>query len=246
MWRLSVNQISGQHVSHWLSNRTTWGPTTSRNAITVLIRGFNWAVKNRGLTVNPLKGMEKPQGRRRTEIVTAEEFEKLLAAIPDRPFRDLLIVSYDCGARPFELKNLEARHCQLDRNRAVIPASEAKGRKHTRTIYFPTERSMEVMRALVEQYPAGVLFKNRLGNQWTGMAVKCRLEDLDHVLGRRVTHYSLRHSFVTTKLLAGVDSHVVAKLAGHLDTKMLDKVYSHVADDYEFMLREAQKKINRS
>ena len=55
--------------------------------------------------------------------------------------------------------------------------------------------------------------------------------------------YDLRHSFVTRKLQAGVDSHVVAALVGHKDTKMIDTVYSHVADDYKFMLDAARKDI---
>lgn len=236
-----INQLSPKHVTSWLNQRATWGPTTKRNAITALQRGFNWAVKNFNLARNPIKGMEKPQAHNRTGLVTPDEFEKLLTAIPDQRFRDLLIVGFDSGARPFEVKDLEARHCRFDKQIAVIPKDEAKGRKHPRTIYFPTERSMEIVRRLSLEYPEGPLFRNRLGNKWTGLAVKCRLEELDHVLGRRVRHYDLRHSFVTRKIASGVDSHVVAKLAGHRDTKMLDAVYSHVSDDYEYMLKQAQR-----
>jgi integrase len=58
---------------------------------------------------------------------------------------------------------------------------------------------------------------------------------------KRFRQYDLRHSFVTRKLRAGVDSHVVAALVGHKDTKMIDSVYSHVADDAQFMLAEARK-----
>ncbi len=239
---LDVSKLTSKHVTQWLALRPTWGPTTRRNAITVIQRGFNWAVKNRGLARNPIKGMEKPTGKKRTDLVTPDEFEKLLAAIPDQRFRDLLIVSYESGGRPFEVKDLEARHLQLDKQRAVISAEEAKGRKNTRIVYIPTERSMEVVRRLAEQFPEGPLFRNRLGRKFTAMAVKCRFEDLDHVLGRRVTHYSLRHSRITDWLLSGVDSHVVAKLSGHQDSKMVDTTYSHVQDDYAYMLKNAKKK----
>jgi integrase len=242
---LSVRNVSSKHVTLWLAARTSWGPTTKRNAITALQRGFNWACKNRGLDRNPIRGMEKPEAKTRTGIVTSDEFETLLKAIPDQRFQDLLIVSYDSGGRPFEVKELEARHCQLDKHRAVIPKDEAKGRKHPRTIYFPTERSLLIIRRLCEKFPEGPLFRNRLARKWTALAVKCRMEDLDHVLGRRVRHYDLRHSFVTRKIVSGVDSHVVAKLAGHRDTKMIDQVYSHVADDYEFMLQQASKDIDQ-
>lgn len=240
---LPVLNLSPKHVTAWLRQRPSWGPTTKRNAITALSRAFNWACKNFNLARNPIKGMEKPEASTRTGIVTPEEFEKLLAAIPDQRFRDLLIVSYDSGGRPFEVKELEARHCQLEKQRAVIPKGEAKGKKHPRTVYFPTERSMEIVRRRADKFPDGPLFRNRLGNKWTSQAVKCRLEDLDHILGRRVRHYDLRHAWVTRKLVAGVDSHIVAKLAGHRDSGMLDRVYSHAADDFEYMLKNAKKDL---
>jgi integrase len=56
------------------------------------------------------------------------------------------------------------------------------------------------------------------------------MEDLDFVLGKRVTHCSLRHRFITRKLIAEVNSHVVAAQTGHKDTQRVDHVYSHVAD----------------
>src|SRR5262249_42579166 len=148
-------------------------------------------------------------------------------------FRDLLVVSYDTGARPIEVKQLEARHLQLDKQRAVLPKEEAKGRKAPRVFYFATERSMEIIQRLSEARPTGPLFLNARGNRWTGDAVKCAFARLEEKIGRRLSHYALRHSRLTDWLVSGVDSHVVAKLSGHKDTKMLDQVYSHVQEDYE-------------
>lgn len=94
-----------------------------------------------------------------------------------------------------------------------------------------------------KKHPNGLLLRNNRGNGWTGFAVKNRLEDLETAPGKRITHYALRHSFVTRKLLAGVDSHIVASLAGHRDTKMIDSTYSHVAQDHSFMLEQASKDV---
>ena len=191
---------------------------------------------------------------------------------------------------------------QIDKQRAVIPAREAKG-GITRAIYFPTERSLDIIKRLITEYPTGLLFRNNKGNPWTGFAVKSRFERLQIAVGRhemakqglvsavtdeaieelagklsktrvnratgkktektaaelrrearlrlvatearpyakRHRQYDLRHTFVIRKLKAGVDSHLVAALTGHRDTKMIDKVYSHVADDHQFMLEQAKK-----
>lgn len=239
---LMVSDVSEDHVTQWL-DKHHWNSTTKFNALTALKRAFNWCVSNTKLKANPIASMTKPTPQRRTETVTPEEFEKLCEhCLPD--FRDIITVSYDSGARPFELKDMEARHLQLDKQRAVIPASEAKGRRRTRVIYFPTERSMEIIQRLCGKYPTGVIFRNSKGNAWTGSAIKCAFARLDHVLGRRVTHYSLRHSYVTRKIVAGVDSHVVATLSGHTSTEMIDRVYSAVAKDHEFLLEQARKDIS--
>lgn len=131
---LPCSRLTSRHVTAWLNGRPTWGPTTKKNAITALQAGFNWAVQNRGLERNPIKGMKKPEAKRRSDVVTPAEFDEMIEVVGDGNFRDLLIVSYDCGARPFEVKDLERRHFQEDKRRAVIPADEAKGRKHPRDL----------------------------------------------------------------------------------------------------------------
>lgn len=239
---MTVSELHSGHVTAWLNAKDTWNATTKHNAITALQRGFNWAVKNRGLRFNPIKGMEKPKPNTRTTFVTPEEFEEVLEHVQDQPFRDLLIVSYDSGARPQEVKDLEARHIESDKQRAVIPAEEAK-KGIQRAFYFPTERSMEIINRLVKERPTGPLFLNNRGNPWTGFAVKCRFERLEPKIGKRLFQYALRHSFITSKLAAGVDSHVVARLAGHQNTAMLDRHYSHIADDAKFMLQQARKQV---
>jgi site-specific recombinase XerD len=99
---------------------------------------------------------------------------------------------------------------------------------------------MEIIRRLTKERPHGPIFLNNRGNPWTGFAVKIRFERLEKKIGKRIKHYDLRRTYITDKIVAGVDSHVVAKLAGHVNTAMIDRHYSVVADNYEFMLRQAQ------
>lgn len=238
---IAIDDLTPAHVTGWLNTKPKWNSTTKRGAITCLMRALNWAVKNMGLEKNPLKGMEKPTAKTRTQIITEDEFNALLGHIKDAAFRDLMIVSYDCGCRPQEVKQLEARHLDLLKSRAVLPAEEAKGKKKPRAIYFPTERTMEIIRRRMEQHPTGKLFRNYRGRPWTASAVKCRFANLEEKIGRRLNQYAMRHSFITRKLIGGVDSHVVAALSGHSDTAMLDRVYSKIAQDHEFMLRQAQQ-----
>ena len=166
--KMETAELNPSHVTTWLSTHKGWNSTTKRNAITALQRGFNWAVKNRGLARNPIRGMEKPEAKRRTAVITPEEFDEILKNVRDQPFRDLLIVSYDSGSRPQETKQLEARHLQLDKQRAVIPGEEAKGGR-TRAIYFPTEGSLETVRRLAKKHPTGPLVPKQQGPALDGI-----------------------------------------------------------------------------
>lgn len=238
---LTVAELTALHVTVWLNAAETWGSTTKKDAITALNRGLNWAVKNRGLDRNPIHGMEKPRANVRTETITPEEFQEILKHTRDQEFRDLLIASWDVGARPQETKGLEARHVDTEKCRAVLLTQESKGKKTPRVMYFPTERTMEIIRRLVVKHPEGKIFRNTRGNPWTGFAVKCRFAKLEQKIGKRFNQYMFRHTWITRKLIGGVDSHIVAKLSGHQDTGMIDRVYSHAADDYEYMLEQAKK-----
>ncbi|QDT42567.1 Tyrosine recombinase XerC [Gimesia alba] len=235
--RLRVGELMPTHVTKWLANKKTWNGTTKRNAITAIQRGLNWAVKNRGLVSNPIKGMEKPEAKPRLQIISLDEFKEILKNTPDRNFRNLLRFCWECGCRPQEAKNLEAKHIEFEKHRFIYETKDSKGKKSARVVYL-TEKAEVILRRILN--PEGKLFLNTLGNPWTGYAVKCRFARLEEKIGKRYTQYAFRHTWVTRKLKGGVDSHIVATLAGHKDTNMIHKVYSAVSDDHEFLTEQAR------
>lgn len=241
--KVTATELTTADVTRWLSGKKTWNATTKHNAITALQRGFNWAVKNRGLRFNPIKGMEKPKPNRRTTVLSQDEFDVLINHISvDDPFRDLLIICWDCGCRPQEVKPLEAHQIDFENSRAIIKAEEGAKGGFVRAFYIPTPRSLKIIKKYVKENPSGPIFRNTIGNPWTSYAIKCRFEKLESKVGQRYHQYAFRHSYITENLRAGVDSHVVAALSGHKNTAMIDSVYSHIADDPEFMLKQAQKR----
>ena len=235
---ITAAAVTSCHITAWLDQQTTWGPTTKRGAMTAIRRAFNWAMRNAGVPHNPVLHMDRPTANARTETITLAEFKAILRATKDRQFRQFLIFCWDCGCRPQEAKQLAGRHADLEHRRCVLPASEAKGGRKARVLYLSTERAVRAVRRGMGK---DRIFLNRRGLPWTAGAVKCRFQRLEAVLGKRYHQYSLRHTWITRKLVAGVDSHVVATLAGHADTKMLDKVYSHVSEDYKFLLEQSRR-----
>jgi len=236
---LMLNELRPLHLLVWIDEHAAWKPSTKFGAIRAAQTFCRWAVSMQYLSASPLVGMKKPVLAARVELVTLAEVKRMMRASP-KTFRHVLRFSWDTGCRPHELKLLEARHWDAAHNRFVLSSREAKGRR-VRTIYLPTAGVQRLVARLLRLHPAGPLFRNQLGNRWTGNAIQWRFEHLRKVLGRLVRHYDFRHTWITRKLRAGVDSHLVAALAGHASTEMLDKVYSHVAHDGPFMLQQAAR-----
>lgn len=240
---LRISQITSRHVTEWLEGMTNWNSTTKRSAIATIQRAFNWGRDNWGIDKNPINRIEKPQANVRERIISEGEFKTILANVK-QGFSDLLTFTAETGCRPAEVKQLESRHIDLVRHVCVLPASEAKGKRRPRFIYMTTTAE-QVVRRLLKKHPTGAIFRNARGAAWTANSVNGQFEILEDKVGVKYCHANFRHTWITAKIIEGIDSHVVAKLVGHADSKMIDKVYSKVAADHDFMLRAARQKPKR-
>jgi integrase len=238
---MSVEDLKPHHVISWVDSHPDWGQTYRRNAITSVQRAFLWAEKVGHIVKSPVRHVEKPMPARREQVLLAPEFRRLLAAVKGPHFRDLLEFCWETGPRPQEARAVEARHLNRARGRLEIPPLESKGKKRWRIIYL-TPRADQIVTNLAKRHPHGPLFRNRSGRPWTTYSIKCRFCRLQAKLGTKYALYSLRHSFATRLLEAGVDPLTVSALLGHTDGSMLARVYSHLGESVDH-LRETLKRL---
>jgi integrase/recombinase XerC len=216
------------HVVEWVDGQERWGDTYKRGGIVAVQRVMNWAEEMGHIEATPLKKVTKPPARRRDNPMAPEDAEAILAALADaEPFRDLFLFIWHSGCRPQEARHIEARHVQLDKQRVVIPAEEAKGKRYPRVIYLHGP-ALEIITRLMQNPPVGKLFRNNRGNPWTKHAICNRMHRLSLTTGKRLAMYDARHGFATRKLVQGHDHLTVAELMGHRDGTMLAKVYGHL------------------
>lgn len=236
---LSVAELKKHHLTACLA-KLKQASATKNGLCRAVMRAFKWAEDEQHIQKSPLAGFKKPHAKRRETVITAEEFEKLLPKIARDHFRDLVTVCWDTGCRAQEIVRVEKRHVDLDVGRWVFPAGESKGKAFPRVVYL-TPRALEITRRLCELYPSGPLFRNDDGVAWTRHAVSCVFLRMKEKLGRKLCLTAIRHSWATLALKRGVDPLTVAILMGHADPSMLAKVYAHLAQDPEYLLRAAKK-----
>jgi integrase len=181
---LAVAELKPFHVTRALADFPDWGNNTRHDFIGALKRALNWAAEEELIERNPLARLKKPAREAREMAVTPEEYSRVLEAVEEPRFRDLIETAWETGGRVQELRKLEARFVDLAGDRIVLPPSKAKGKKRPRVIYL-TDRAREIVARLCREAPAGPLLRNSEGNAWTKDAINCVFCRLQLALGRR-------------------------------------------------------------
>jgi site-specific recombinase XerD len=153
--------------------------------------------------------------RRKPDILSGTEVEKVLRAVLGLAPAAVLTVAYGAGLRISEACRLRIE--DLDAKRGLIHVRLGKGKKD-RYVMLSTRLLEALRRYWVAAKPDGRwLFPGRTTGHITASGVRLAL----HVavkkvkLKKRVTPHTLRHSFATHLLELGTDSRIIQALLGH-------------------------------
>jgi len=223
----SPEQLGPKHLrayqQHLLARQVSW---STFNQTVCALRFLYNVTLGRPHTIVHLPFAKRP--RLLPTVLSPEEVVRFLeAALPGRD-HTLLELAYACGLRLKELLGL--RVTDIDSARLVLHIRHAKGQKERLVPLSP--RLLEVLRGYWRQYrPATWLFPGvKPALALTGGAVQriCRRTGRRAGLAKRITPHSLRHSFATHLLEAGVDLLSVQALLGHSHFNTTAK-YLHIS-----------------
>jgi site-specific recombinase XerD len=168
-----------------------------------------------------LDGIPCPKEPKRLPVVLSrDEVTQFLAAAPRFKSRVMLTLGYAAGLRVSEIVTLEVG--DIDSRRMVLRIRQAKGRKDRYVMLSP--KLLELLRTYWKRArprPCGNLFAGRTGKPLSTrtVIVTCRRTLQRSGLAKHVTVHTLRHSFATHLLEAGVDLRTIQVLLGHRSLK---------------------------
>lgn len=207
--RLGAEQVR-EYQLHLLSQRVSW------SAFNICVSGLKFFY---GTTLGRTDVVEKlPYGKKPRILPTVLSRAEVLTFVttPTR-LRDrvLLSTAYACGLRVSELVQLRAE--DIDSGRMQVAIRQGKGQKERRV---PLSKHLL---ALLRTYwrrdrPASWLFPSRFKNQPLTISLVQRLCQRTREqtgLKKPITPHTLRHSFATHLLEAGVDLPTIQILLGH-------------------------------
>jgi len=165
------------------------------------------------------------------EPFSRQEVARLLDATENRRHRVMMMTAYGAGLRVSELVRLQPQHIHADR--MLIRVDQGKGRKDRYSLL--SQRLLDELRDYWrESRPVRWLFVNRDGTdhvpKYTPARAFYRMKVRAGIVHGHGIH-TLRHSFATHLLEAGVDLRTIQLLMGHRSLNTTVK-YLHVTQKH--------------
>ena len=167
------------------------------------------------------------RSKRLPTVLSLEEVESLLQCTTYLKHRTFLMTLYAAGLRLSEAAKL--RVSDIDSQRMQLNIQFGKGNKQRQVPLSP--RLLEALRVYWKEYrPGRLLFPGKLPDKpYAGTSIQkaVKASARKAKLSKNVTPHTLRHSYATGLLEAGVDILTISRLLGHasFSTTM---VYLHV------------------
>lgn len=216
----------------------------SRSACTVALCGikffFEQTLQRHWKTFDLVR---PPKSKKLPVVLSRDEVRRVLGSVRRSHYRNCLITIYACGLRLKETLHLEVRDIHADR--ALLHIRQPKG---WRDRYVPLPQStLTILRQqwAIHRHPT-LLFPARTQQQATQpmhasgaqRAFKAALADSG--ISKPATVHSLRHSWATHLLEAGINLRLIQLWLGHKSLKTT-AIYTHLTRNAETL---AGEKIN--
>jgi site-specific recombinase XerD len=161
-------------------------------------------------------------------VLSAEEVAAFLAALPNLKYRVIATTAYATGLRISE--TLALQPADIDAKRMMVHVRDGKGNKERYVMLSP--KLLTILREYYKTYrPKTWLFPGgKAGQPLTKRTVARAFRAARRALpgDKKITPHTMRHTFATHLLDAGVNIRIIQMLLGHGSLRSTAR-YTHVA-----------------
>ena len=227
-----VRDLTALLIEEYLAERIAQVSfATVSKELGVLRATFRCAIRWGWASHSPFVGiLLNQEGTARTRWLSEDEENPLLDHCP-ADIRNIAIVGLDTGLRPGNLVRLRCIWVQRAGNSLIIPREQTKTK--ALAIMIPlTRRAADIIYRYLESARSEYLFVSDTGLPYTCVEVNRALQRAALKAGLTgICLYTLRHTFISRLVQAGVSLPEVAALAGHRDIRMTMR-YAHLAPQH--------------
>ena len=230
---LFLLQCKDKHPAEWnIEDVKVW--LRSRIAVN------NWSISYQNTIINALKFyyekiQHQPRSfwevrpRKETKLpgtLSKEEVQKLIQVNSNVKHKTILSMIYACGLRIGEVVRLRKVDVDMGQGRLFVKAG--KGKKD-RYVFLP-EKLKTLLRVYIQAYPTSYwYFEGQEGGAYSVRSIQSIFhQSLEKAkVEAYATVHTLRHSYATHLLEAGVDLRVIQESLGHNSLKTTE-IYTHL------------------
>jgi integrase/recombinase XerD len=188
-----------------------------------------------------LQDLERPFSAKSLPVILSlKEVERLINQLVNLKHRTMIAVIYSCGLRRGELINLRVN--DIDSERMLIHIKGGKGKKD-RMVPL-SEKTLIMLRNYAKAYkPNDLIFTGESGGFYSGSSLQkvFKRAKVQAKINKPVTLHTLRHSYATHLLEAGVNLRYIQEILGHSSPKTTE-IYTHVSsEDYKKIVSPIDK-----
>lgn len=212
-----------------------WTQNT-RATFLVAVQGFvRWAGRKDFKVPMPPR-----ESRGADAVIDADTYSRILAETRG-DFRQFCRFLWATGARQQEAAGITGAMVDWASGTVRLKDHKGKGRGKARILYLSAE-ALAILREQADKHKEGFLFQGNRGRRMSRQSIILRFGRLSDAIGRKVFAHKFRHAYCTRALLSGVPSAIVAEMAGHTGTGMIERHYGHLGARAD-LLREAANKV---
>jgi integrase len=233
-WLATVAAVSVRHGKPVVGEEAVRKRKNSANRIAgALVAALNLAFREgRAPSDTAWRKLPRFEGvdRARTRYLSIAESVRLLNAC-DPDFRNLVRAALETGCRFGELARLEVGDFNSDVGAIAVRRSKTGRSRHV----ILTAEGSEFFTAITAGRSGDELMLKRAdGEPWrhSNQARPTAAAVARARIAPRISFHGLRHSYASLSIMAGVPLMVVARNLGHTTTRMVERHYGHLAEDY--------------
>jgi len=197
--------------------------------IAVVGAGVSLTVDGAGLVTVPDMPVPDPMSAVMKNPEVAEA--KRLVNACESDFRKLVQGALVTGARYGELASLRASDFNPDSHTVHVRTSKSGKGRHI----VLNDEGVALFKSLVAGKPSdALLLPKRDGSSWAAAhQIRPMADASKHAkINPPISFHGLRHTYASLAIMNGVPLMVVAKNLGHSDTRMVEKHYGHLAQNF--------------
>ena len=255
IYNIRLQDITEEQIKRFFISQINYSQSIINKEYQLLKAVLKEAERKMIISENPMSCFKKPKSKQeliKVRALTLEEQQKLLEILKteDVLYGEQMLISMFCGARCGEINALQVRDVDFKNNVLTIrkTVSRSNNGQHVIKNRTKTEAGMrripmsdtlaQFLKDCIGDKTHGLIF-TRKGKIITTSQVNNKFSRImksnniiDETIEGKVTQHSLRHTYATRCIEAGMPPKVLQKLLGHEDISVTLNTYCDAFDCY--------------